>query len=154
MRGEVADALAAADWLARQSGGSRSKIVVFGHSVGGGTAELTSLRESNSIILSGSVGALYPPQVFRQWRIAPFDPTDVKEVAPRTFISNLAVMKRRHVAYLGEADAGGKFVLQYREIASQAKAPLTVHSVPGDHHSSIQPAARAFLQEIRRQIDK
>lgn len=151
MRGEVADALAAANWLARHNGGSRSKIVVFGHSVGGGVAELISLRESDSIILSGSVGALYPPDVFLEWDFVPFDATDAKEVIPRTFISNLGAMKRRHVAYLGEADTGAQHLAQYRALATRAKAPLTVHSVPGDHHSSVRPAILAFLKEIQRQ---
>lgn len=154
MRGEVSDALAAADWLAQSGGVSRRKVVIFGHSIGGGTAELTTLHPSDSVLLSGSVGALYPSQTFQEWDFVPFDPADGIEVKSRTFLDNVARMKRRHVAYIGKSDSGAGLFPSYRAFFEQAKAPVSVHLVPGDHHESVKPAILAFLQEIPKEVSK
>lgn len=154
MRGEVDDALAAATWLARSDGGSRPKVVIFGHSIGGGTAELTALQASDAVLLSGSVGALYPPQIFSQFGELPFDRQDKAEVASRIFLANVTRMKRRHLAYMGKADAGASMLPNYRALFEQAKAPVTVQLVPGDHHGSVRPAIQAFLQEMAKEASQ
>jgi acetyl esterase/lipase len=154
MRGEVSDALAAADWISQSGGASRRKVVIFGHSIGGGTAELTTLQPSDSVLLSGSVGALYPAHIFQAWDFVPFDRADEQEIKSRTFLENVERMKRRHVAYVGDADFGARLFSSYRAFFEQTKAPVSVHLVPGDHHESVRPAILAFLEEIPKDVSK
>jgi acetyl esterase/lipase len=149
--GEFDDALAAAQWLSTQPRIDAAKLAFFGHSVGGALAELTSLWNATPVVLSGSVGSLYPPTVFQSWRdFAPFDVADQQEVALRTFILNLPSMRRRHFAYLGNQEPQAKFLPEYRELAAKHAAPLSVTVVPGDHETSVKPAIDAFLGELKK----
>jgi len=149
MYGEVDDALAAARWLVARGTPGATRIAFFGHSVGGGTAELVSLRHDGPLLLSGSAGALYPPEAFRSWRDwAPFDTADQKEARLRTFVPHLPSLKRRHVAYVGSEELQAALVPEYREMAARHNAPLSIVIVPGDHQASLAPAVRAFLAEL------
>lgn len=148
MRGEVSDAMAAAAWLSQSGGAARPNVVVFGHSIGGGTAELTTLQPSDVVLLSGSSGGLFLPQALQQWEEVPFDRADEEEVMSRTFMTHVHRMKRRHVAYMGESDSGADLLPKFRAYFEQINAPVSAHLVPGDHHSSLKPAIQAFLQEI------
>jgi len=150
MYGEVDDALAAARWLRKHRGIDPARVSIFGHSVGGAIAELTSLSREGPLLLSGSVGALYPPQIFQSWKgLAPFDTTQPKEVVLRVFVMNLSSMRRRHVAYLGNEEPQVEFVKGYREQAAKHSAPLSISIVPGDHESAVAPAMKAFLVELQ-----
>jgi dienelactone hydrolase len=147
--GEVDDALAAARWLRKQPRIDPMRVAIFGHSMGGAAAELTSLSDEGPIFLSGSVGALYPSQAFQSWReIAPFDVSRPGEVAARAFVLNLAAMKRQHLAYLGSEEPQARSIRSYREEANQRSAPLSISIVPGDHASAVAPAIRAFIAEL------
>lgn len=149
MYGEVDDALAAARWLIARGTPGATRIAFFGHSIGGGTAELVSLRYEGPLLLSGSAGALYPPEAFRSWRDwAPFDTADQKEARLRTFLPHLSSLKRRHVAYVGSEELQAPLVPEYREMAAKLNAPLSIVIVPGDHQASLAPAVQAFLAEL------
>jgi len=151
MYGEVEDALAAARWLSTTSKVRSTKVAFFGHSVGGAVSELTSLWNAESVLLSGSTGALYPPEVFQGWgAMVPFDATSRKEVIFRSFVSNLPSMKRRHVAYIGSEEPQARLVKRYRDLATTHNAPLSITVVPGNHETSIAPAMRAFLAELQK----
>jgi acetyl esterase/lipase len=146
MYGEVDDALAAARWLIARG---TTRIAFFGHSIGGGTAELAALRHDGPLLLSGSAGALYPPEVFRSWgEGVPFDATDRKEARLRTFLPHLSSLKRRHVAYVGSEEPQAPLVPEYREMAARHDTPLSIVIVPGDHQASLAPAVQAFLAEL------
>ena len=152
MYGEVEDALAAARWLSAASKAGPTKVAFFGHSVGGAVAELTSLWSAESVVLSGSIGALYPPEVFQAWgALVPFDATNRKEVSLRSFVSNLSSMKRRHLAYVGSEEPQAQLVKAYKDLVGKYNAPLSIAVVPGNHETSIAPAMRAFLEELRKQ---
>lgn len=146
MYGEVDDALAAARWLIARG---TTRIAFFGHSIGGGTAELAALLHDGPLLLSGSAGALYPPEAFRSWRgWAPFDTADEKEVRLRSFLPHLPSLKRRHWAYVGSEEPQAALVPEYRQMAAMHDAPLSIVVVPGDHQASLAPAVQAFLAEL------
>lgn len=149
MYGEVDDALAATRWLTAHGTPGATRIAFFGHSIGGGTAELVSLRHDGPLLLSGSAGALYPPEAFRSWRDwAPFDTADPTEARLRTFVPHLSSLKRRHMAYVGSEEPQAARVPEYREMAARHNAPLSIVIVPGDHQASLAPAVQAFLAEL------
>ena len=149
--GEVDDALASLDWLQKNKNVDRNRIFIFGHSTGGALSDLTSLYKKDGVLLSGSSGSLYPPQVFTAWStIIPFNPEEQKEIILRTFILNLTSMNRKHIAYLGEKDTSPEILNAYKKIIDKAHAPLEIKVVSGDHFSSLHNAIQQFIQEIKK----
>lgn len=150
MFGEVDDALAAVRWIRARPGVDAAHVFLFGHSVGGGTAELTSLYPNRGVLLSGSAGGLYTPGAFPGWsQFAPFDTSDKTEDALRSLPANLSAMRGRHIAYIGDKDQPAGFVATVQGMARAASAPLTAVSVPGDHFSSVPAAMAAFIQAMK-----
>lgn len=149
--GEVDDALAAVDWLQKQDGIDKDKIFIFGHSTGGAIAELTSLSNKKGVLLSGSSGALYPPQIFFSLaNIAPFDLNNKKEILLRTFVLNTNHMERKHISYLGKDDVDSKLVTIYQKIIGKNKAPLEIKIIDGDHFSSLHSSIQHFIVEAQK----
>jgi hypothetical protein len=149
--GEVDDALAAVDWLQKQDGIDKDRIFIFGHSTGGAISELTSLSDKKGVLLSGSSGALYPPQVFTSWGdIIPFDLNNKREVFLRTFMLNTKYMERKHIAYLGKDDIDNQLVSTYQKIISEDKAPLEIKMMDGDHFSSLHDSIKQFIVEANK----
>lgn len=147
--GEVSDALAAVRWLAKHQDVDSQRIAVFGHSVGGGVADLTSLCNGYPIRMSGSAGALYPPQIFQAWKsIAPFDVNNPQEVALRNLPQQLASVRRPHHAYVGSEEPGAKQAPLFQRAAAEKQVPLTVTVVPGDHFGALAPAMQDFLKKL------
>ena len=144
--GEADDAKAAAEWLAEQPNVDKSRIFVFGHSVGGGVSAMLSLRENVPVQHSGSSGGLYPREVFIGWSDdCPFNYRDQKECEMRTLFGNIQYMKFPHYAYLGSQDAFGAEGRAANAEQAKAGGQLTVSSAPGDHFSSFEPALRQYL---------
>lgn len=149
--GEVDDALAAVDWLQKQDGIDKDRIFIFGHSTGGAISELTSLSGKRGVILSGSSGSLYPPQVFSSWGdIIPFDLNNKKEILLRTFILNTKYMERKHIAYLGKDDVDNELLTAYQKIISKNSAPLEIKIIDGDHFSSLHDSIKQFIVEAKK----
>lgn len=148
--GEVDDALAAVDWLQKQDGIDKNRIFIFGHSTGGAISELTSLSDKEGVLLSGSSGSLYPPQVFSSWGdITPFDLNNKKEIFLRTFILNTKYMERKHIAYLGKDDVDSKLLTSYQKIIRKNSAPLEIKIIDGDHFSSLNDSINQFIVEAK-----
>lgn len=147
--GEVSDALAAVRWLAKHPDIDSQRIAMFGHSVGGGVSDLTSLCSGYPIRMSGSAGALYPPEIFQAWKsIAPFDVNNRNEVTLRSFPLQLSLLRRPHYAYLGKEEPMAKLAPMLQRAATEKQVPLTVTVVPGDHHGALAPAMRDFLTKL------
>jgi len=80
----------------------------------------------------------------------PFALDDPQERSLRLLLGNTAWMKRPHYAYLGEADQN-QSAMQARAEAAVSHGRLHVAFVPGDHLSSLAPAASKYLKVIESQ---
>lgn len=150
MGGELDDLGAAIAWFRTQPGVDPEHIYVFGHSVGGNLAAMYSLVPSPGVRLTGSAGGLYSPSVFDDWAgAAPFDLRDPTARDVRLFGPWLGHMLHPHIAYVGDADPARKLRPAFEKAAIETGAPLRIESVPGSHGASLDPAMRAFLEEIK-----
>ena len=141
MCGEVDDAREAAQWLASQPYVDPKRIYAFGHSVGGATSALMTLRDNVPIVHSGSCGGIYPETIFNEWTdVVPFDNTPAERKA-RLLVGNLQHMQRRHFAFFGNEDP----LLQATDIETDG-SKLSITTVAGDHFTS-------FAESLRRYID-
>lgn len=151
--GEIDDARAAIAALARQPRIDASRIYTFGHSVGGGISALLSLWDDVPVRMGGSSGGLYPKNVFSGWKdIAPFDVNNDKEKSLRLLVGNMASMKRKHIAYIGEDDGIVAVVPDADTEVKQSGAPLTISIIGGDHFTSLDLAISSFANAIK--LDK
>ena len=147
--GEVDDAVAAVRWLAEQDNVDSRRIYAFGHSSGGIASAMLSLMDDVPIRHSGSSGGLYGTDLFavvaRQTPArVPFALADPQEAQLRVLVGNIRWMKRPHYAICGTGDSLMK-VRESRREAAEAKAPLEVIEIPGDHHSSLNAAVLRYL---------
>ena len=146
MFGEVDDAAEAVRWLARQEYVDPQGVFVFGHSSGGVISAILSLYGDLPVRHTGSAGGLYGPDLFdAMTTTVPFDRRDGREAKMRVFIGNIRWMKRPHYAYAGMADSFMKGDTAEGE-AKAADAPLIVVELAGDHHSTLNPAMRRYLE--------
>jgi acetyl esterase/lipase len=151
--GEIDDARAAVEWVAGLTQVDRSRIYVFGHSIGGGIAAMLSLYPELPLRATASAGGIYMPETFARWasseqnrELVRFDPSDPKETELRVLGPNLPWMVHRHIAYVGEEDPW--FVRNAGEVEAQAWTlgkPFERVVVTGDHSSSLPVALAAFL---------
>ncbi len=147
MCGEVDDARAAIQWLATQSFVDSKHIYAFGHSVGGATSALLSLRSNVPIVHSGSCGGIYTERIFDEWAdMVPFDNTAAERKA-RLLVGNLPHMQRHHFAFLGKSDPLRQ---ELKLPASDSK--LSVEIVPGDHFTSFEESLQGYLKVIDKPI--
>jgi acetyl esterase/lipase len=146
MLGEVDDAAEAVRWLARQEYVDPQAVFVFGHSSGGVLSAILSLYDALPAQHTGSAGGLYGPDLFDALsETVPFDRRDEREANMRVLIGNIRWMKRPHFAFVGTADRFMKGSTAERE-AKAASTPLTVVELAGDHHSTLNPAMRRYLE--------
>jgi acetyl esterase/lipase len=147
--GEVDDARAAIQLLAKDPRIDKGRIYAFGHSVGGGLAALLALWDDVPLLATGSAGGLYPYTVFASWSdILPFDRRDPLERQLRLLLGNTGDMKHRHYAYIGEDDDLKSVVGPAEEELKTTRAPLTITMVDGDHMTCLPPAMRRFIRDI------
>lgn len=152
--GEIDDAVAAIRWLTEQDQVDAGRLYAFGHSSGGVVSAMLSLMDDVPIRHSGSSGGLYGTDLFalvarQSPALVPFVVANPQEGQMRVLVGNIQWMKRPHYAIVGTGDSPMKTTEARRE-AAQAKAPLEVISIPGDHHSSLNPAVLKYL-DIARQ---
>ncbi len=112
--GEVDDAKAAVQWLAKQPHVDANRIYAFGHNVGGGISSLLTLHDDIPLRHSGSASGLYTTDSLVTdldvlWKSSqtklPFRDVDLNERRLRVLIGNQRDMKRSHVAYYGVSDS-------------------------------------------------
>lgn len=150
LMGEVDDAKAAIEWLHDQPYVDPDRIHAFGHSAGGGISALLSLHDDVPVRLTGSSGGLYHASMFRRWGDnVPFDANDPEECLLRVLMGNIRDMRRRHCAYMGREDGAEVLFAAARKEDSQSRGLLSLVVVPGDHHSSLLPSMKAFMEAIR-----
>ncbi len=149
--GEVDDAKAAVQWLAKRPYVDPQHIYCFGHSVGGGISALLSLHDDVPIRHGGSSGGLYDVHTLDAWReIVPFDLRDPRESLLRVLPGNTQDMRHAHWAYIGQTDyAFHDAVRAVRRPPSKLKVIL----VRGDHHSSLPYAVRYYLNVVKEDLD-
>lgn len=153
-RGELDDAAAAIKWLAARKGVDPGQIHVFGHSAGGGLAALVSLLPDVPVQSTGSAGGAFDESTFAGWDkdgLVPFDPLDRAEIRVRLLGPFLREMRRPHRMYVGDqdeatAEVGHALSARGRRLT----APLHVETLPGDHWTSLIPAAKRFLEATRK----
>ena len=145
--GEVDDAKAAIQWIAKQPYADSSKIYVFGHSIGGGISSLLSLEKDVPIAKSGSSGGLYDKDFYGWDDIIPYDRQNPGEGKMRVLMENLNSMQINHYAFVGMGDEA----LYMRKAELDAKAnntKLKIFYIKGDHFSSLEPAMEKFIDVI------
>lgn len=151
--GEVDDARAAAQWLAKQPGVDTERIYAFGHSVGGGITAVLSLLEDVPVQITGSSGGIYDQTTFLGWSdIVPFENTP-GERSRRLLLGNIEYMQRPHIAYVGGQDVAGVSVVEAaadEALAGGMSDMFEHHTIAGDHFTSLDPAMAMFLGEIER----
>jgi len=147
-RGELDDAIAAIRWVAAREEVDPARIYVFGHSAGGGLADLSTLVPGLPVRRAGSAGSAYTEQLFfsLEQDLIPFDPSDRTERRARLLGPYLREIRTPLHLYAGTEDpdalVGGRaFAARARRLGS----PLHFETVPGDHLTSLDEAARRFL---------
>ncbi len=147
--GEVDDARAAVQWLARQPNIDKGRLYAFGHSVGGGLSALLSLWDDVPLRATGSSGGLYPYTVFGVWSdMLPFNRRDPLERQLRLLLGNTGDMKHPHFAYIGDEDELMSVVGPAAEELKTTNAPLMVTVVEGDNFTSLTRSMRRFVKDI------
>lgn len=159
LAGEVDDAVAAIETLAAHPVVDGERIYAIGHSVGGALAALVSLRPDARVRLTGSVGGIYVPETFQRWSkmsanraLVRFDPFDPIEGRLRSLLPNVADIVHPHLAYIGEDDAWfHDNAAAVQTAADEAGVTLfSVHTVVGDHASSLPPGLAAFIERAQQ----
>lgn len=147
--GEVDDAANAVRWLAHQPGIDPTKIVVLGHSAGGGVAAMLSLVPDLPVALTASAGGFYEESISLSWQdMVPFDPMKRESRRIRVLHPHVKHMQRKHVAWVGADDVGLIEFAREAKPVLQAYERLVLHEIPGDHHSSLPAIFAAFKQEV------
>lgn len=156
--GEVDDALAAANWLAKQPNIDVNHIYTFGHGTGGAISALLSLYADAPIRATGSCGGIYTEKLFEALQkenlaMLPFDFKNDAEIRLRLLSRNTAMMRRMHLGIIGRKDT---MVLQQardvQKISDPQRAPLKFTLVDGDTESSRAPAVDVFLKFIQQDL--
>lgn len=149
MFGEVRDAAAAVRYAQSLEGVDANRIVVFGHSIGAGTAALLAAMDDVPAAMTGGAGGMYDPMAIESFVLdyGVVDPIG-KEVTLRTPTAMLESMRIRHHAFTGEEDTGVHLgtTLGWLQSKGAKDHPLRVYDVPGDHFESLAPACAAFFE--------
>lgn len=151
--GEVDDAVAAIKWLQNQPYIHADSIYVFGHSLGGSISLSLSLRPNLPVRKSGSSAGVYFYENLEAWEeedgIVPFNLLDKDEIVFRLPVYSLMHMARDHYLYIGKDD-DYKVYKKYIQALHPDITSLRLIPVSGDHFSSLEPAMKLFIEEIRR----
>lgn len=144
---EVDDVLSAADYLARLPFVDASRIFVAGHSVGG-TLTLLAAQASNRFRAAAAFSGSPDQRAFLrgQEQLAPFDPSDMRELQVRSPLAYAESFKCPMRLYRGDQEP---FFANLELVASVARSKgLDVEAVvvPGNHFSAVP-------EEIRRAVE-
>ena len=145
---EVADAVAAADALAKRPGVDTGKLFVAGYSSGGTLAMLTAMadkRFKGCGAISGSPDQKKFTQ-FNQDMLVPFDPADPKEVAIRSPLAWPKSFKCPARLYVGRDELPYMWATnKLAEKARAAGADVQCEELDGDHETVVRPALERMI---------
>lgn len=154
--GEVNDAKAAIKWLQSQPYIDAENVSVFGHSAGGALALALSLHPDIDIDNCGGVAGVFGEDSFEYWKeeegkVIPFDLEDENEVYMRLPVAFLNDMERNHYLYIG-TDDDFEYEKEWLNEIYENDIPekLKLIEVPGNHFTSLAPAMKLFLEEIKK----
>jgi pimeloyl-ACP methyl ester carboxylesterase len=143
--GELDDARAAIDAVRSFEDLDAERVVVFGHSSGGMLTSLLALAPSLPVHDTGSVGGLFNHTVFDGNEVPFVDNTRERQM--RLFSPYVRQLKQKHFACVGEGDARSRPITEFTgRVAAQARVPLEIRIVPGDHRESLPLCMDAFLE--------
>ena len=151
--GELDDVRAAINWVRARPGVDREHVYVFGHSAGGVLAAMTAFYPDTFARITGSSGGMYGPEALEG--MEPFAAGDVEEQNLRVPAPNADQFFLPHFAFIGTEDESVQRSAELaQQISRRTPAPgrwrlLSVVTVPGDHFTSLAPAAQQFLELIR-----
>lgn len=141
-QGEVDDAIAAGDFLAKLTGVDKTHLFIAGHSAGGTITSLASLLPSPFVAAAAFGGNLDVGKFLAdpEWRaIAPFDPSNANEIRFRSSKPALAAIRCPLFLACGSQEA--YFLPEMRALQSQppkTRKEFMTAIVPGDHFSSVK----------------
>jgi dipeptidyl aminopeptidase/acylaminoacyl peptidase len=150
--GEVDDAVAALDYLAKRPEVDKKRLFAAGHSAGGTIAML--LAESTSSLRGAASCGGFPDvrsalQQFNQplQKEAPYDWRDAQEGELRSPARYLADLNCP--LYLFDSDQESLYIAQAQSMAAQAQSlrkPVTVEVIPHtDHYTALAPAVQKMI---------
>lgn len=146
--GEVDDLMAAGEAARSLPGADGRRVYLFGHSIGGGLANLVALSDSNPYRLIASSGGNYTlddcAEIAQDW--GTFNRRRKSECLARFPDPYLATLGAPVFAYAGEADTYA--VAIGRLLKSRANDNFNLVIMPGDHMSSVAPSIRDFIARI------
>lgn len=148
--GELDDARAALEWLARAPGVDAQRLFVFGHSAGGMLAMLMAFDDPSPAFLAGSIAGIYGPEIFDHQRLPFVDSKREREL--RLALPHIEGLRQPHIAFVGVEDMARSASDEAGRRSRAAGAPLEVIYVPGDHSTSVAHAQLAFLSCAQRVI--
>jgi acetyl esterase/lipase len=149
--GELDDARAAVAWIRGRPDVDRDHVFAFGHSAGGVLAALISFYPDTGLRLTGSAGGLYDTEVLTG--LERFDPWDREESLLRVPAPNADQFRVPHIGYVGTDDIlARRGATIAARIATKARSPLTVETVPGNHFASLEPALQRFLVRVQQSL--
>jgi formylglycine-generating enzyme required for sulfatase activity len=152
---EVADVLAAADYLSQQPYVDANRVFVAGHSVGGTMTLLTALASRKFRAAASFDGAAYWPP-FTEDKDLPFDRSNPREVQVRSPIAYASSLKCPLRIYHG-SETAPLFGMMSRRLAALAKRhglDAEAVEVEGNHATHVPRAMAqsiAFFQRISSQ---
>jgi len=150
--GEVDDARASIQWIAKQDFVDKDHIYAFGHSAGGIVATLVSLLDDVPVQITGSSGGLYGPRFFMSGKMAPFDKSIQDEFRFRSIVGNVSNLKHPHFAYAGQQDSWQEIDAVRKEASTTGR--IHVEVLPGDHFSCLPACFEKFLKVVLDDIKK
>lgn len=146
---EVADALAAADALAKRPGVDTNRLFVAGYSSGGTLAMLTAMadrRFKGCAAISGSPDQHKLIQ-FKDDVLVPFDAADPKEVAIRSPLAWPKSFKCPARLYVGREEL--PYLWATQKLAEKATAngqDVRCEELDGDHDTVVKPALQRMIE--------
>lgn len=148
--GEIDDARAAVDAAGADRRLDPERVLVFGHSGGGLSSAMLALDPTLPALDTGSVNGVYDTWLFDHVEHLPFrDGPEERRV--RAFAPHVRELARPHLACVGDGDRLIADRSRLEALAAEARAPLEIRVVPGDHYGAIGPAVRVFFA---RTIDR
>lgn len=146
---EVEDVLAAAEVLAKTPGVDPNRIFIAGHSAGGTLALLGAMASKRFKACASFSGVTDLGAFLREHEDeAPFDPTNLTELAMRSPLAYYQSFKCPARLYWGNHEEWAEYKFPTQSLATKAKAvgsDVEAIKVPGNHMTAVTPAMRQAI---------
>ena len=149
--GEVDDAIAAVQWLAKQTYVKKTAVHALGYNLGGLVASLLSLSPAARLASSASVEGLYAPKAFAAFGDQlPFNPRIKQEAYLRSLIPHRHQMRHTHYAYVSQGSQLMQLALdQLRDDPRRKQLKLKVVMSAGRGEAALREAIQDYLKRIQ-----